>query len=253
MSSTPIEGLVKGKVVLITGGSRGIGAAIVDAFATHGATVVFTYLGSSEQAEAHVAKHTQLGNVVEALHVDATDSAATQQLIEGIVAKHSRIDVVINNAGITRDNLLLRMTEQQWDDVMATNLKSVFNTTKSAIKHMMKQRSGCFINMSSVVGQNGNAGQSNYAASKAGIIAFTQSIAQEMGSRGIRANAVAPGFIATEMTSQLPEAELAKWLSDISLGRAGQPADIANVCLFLASDMAAYVTGQTLTVDGGMR
>ncbi len=244
--------VLDGKVVLITGGARGIGAGLVRTFAGAGARVVFTYIGSSERAEALVKEIGANGGSAEAQLADAADTARAQALVDDIVARHGRIDCVVNNAGITRDNLILRMTEQQWDEVMANNLKSAFNTTKAAAKHMMKQRSGCFINMSSVVGMGGNAGQSNYAASKAGMIAFTQSIAKELGSRGIRANAVAPGFIETEMTAALPEAELAKWKAGIPLGRGGTVDDVANVCLFLASDLAAYVTGQTLRVDGGM-
>jgi 3-oxoacyl-[acyl-carrier protein] reductase len=215
--------------------------------------VVFTYIGSAERALALVDEVVAAGGRAEAELADATDTARAQTLIDGIVSRHGRIDCVVNNAGITRDNLILRMTEQQWDEVMANNLKSAFNTTKAAAKHMMKQRTGSFINMSSVVGMGGNAGQANYAASKAGMIALTQSIAQELGSRGVRANAVAPGFIETEMTAALPEAELQKWKAGIPLGRGGTVEDVANACLFLASDMAAYVTGQTLRVDGGMR
>ena len=245
-------GMLDGKVALITGGSRGIGAALVRAFAREGARVVFTYMGSAERAEALAGELSAAGRAVESHQADAADTAGTQQLIDGIVQRHGRLDIVVNNAGITRDNLILRMSEQQWDEVMATNLKSAFNTTKAAAKHMMKQRAGAIINITSVVGIDGNAGQANYAASKAGMIALTQSIAKELGSRGVRVNAVAPGFIETEMTASLPEAELAKWKAGIPLGRGGSVDDVANVCLFLASDMAAYVTGQTLRVDGGM-
>lgn len=245
-------GMLDGKVALITGGSRGIGAALVRAFAREGARVVFTYMGSAERAEALVGELSAAGRAVESHQADAADTTGTQQLIDGIVQRHGRLDIVVNNAGITRDNLILRMSEQQWDEVMATNLKSAFNTTKAAAKHMMKQRAGAIINITSVVGIDGNAGQANYAASKAGMIALTQSIAKELGSRGVRVNGVAPGFIETEMTASLPEAELAKWKAGIPLGRGGSVDDVANVCLFLASDMAAYVTGQTLRVDGGM-
>ncbi len=245
-------GMLDGKVALITGGSRGIGAALVRAFAREGARVVFTYVGSAERSEALMRELSAAGRAVEGHQADAADTVGTQQLIDGIVQRHGRLDIVVNNAGITRDNLILRMSEQQWDEVMATNLKSAFNTTKAAAKHMMKQRAGAIINITSVVGIDGNAGQANYAASKAGMIALTQSIAKELGSRGVRVNAVAPGFIETEMTASLPEAELAKWKAGIPLGRGGSVDDVANVCLFLASDMAAYVTGQTLRVDGGM-
>ncbi len=241
-----------GKVALITGGTRGIGKGIVELFAAEGATVVFTYAGSTDKAAALVAALTAQGATVQAVQADAADFALAQQVIDDIVKQHGKIDVVVNNAGITRDNLLLRMTEQQWDEIMAANLKSVFNYTKAASKYFLKQRSGAFINMSSVVGIGGNAGQSNYAASKAGLNAFTMSIAKELGSRNIRANAVAPGFIKTEMTDAIPEAELQKWLSGIPLARAGTVDDVAQLCLFLASDAATYITGQVIQVNGGM-
>jgi len=247
-----MSGVLAGKVALVTGGTRGIGRGIVVAFAQAGATVVFTYAGSVDKAEALVAELTAAGHTVEGHQADAADLAAAQAVVDGIVARHGRLDVVVNNAGITRDNLLLRMTEKQWDDVMTTNLKSAFNYTKVASKVMMKQRDGVFIHMGSVVGQGGNAGQSNYAASKAGLVGFSKSIARELGSRNIRSNVVAPGFIATEMTAAIPEAELAKWLADIPLNRAGTVDDVAQTCVFLASPAAAYISGQVLGVDGAM-
>lgn len=237
---------------MITGGSRGIGAGLVREFAAQGATVVFTYAGSKDKADAIVAELTAQGHKVQAIQADAVDHARAAEVVDGIVKDYGKLDVVVNNAGITRDGLLLRMGEAQWDDVMNANLKSVFNYTKAASKHMLKQRSGSIINMSSVVGVDGNAGQANYAASKAGIIGFTQSVAKELGSRGVRCNAVAPGFIATEMTGQLPEAELQKWLGGIPLGRAGSVDDVAKLCIYLASPWSSYITGQTIRVDGGM-
>jgi 3-oxoacyl-[acyl-carrier protein] reductase len=241
--------LLQNQVALITGGSRGIGRSLVLAFVQHGATVVFTYAGNTAKAQETEAL---CGGKAKGVQADAADFALAQTVVDAVVAEHGRLDCVVNNAGITRDNLLLRMTEAQWDEIMAANLKSVFNYTKAATKTMLKQRSGCFINLSSVVGLNGNAGQSNYAATKAGIIAFTQSVAKELGSRSIRANAIAPGFIATEMTDSLPPAELEKWLGGIALGRAGKPEEVADLALFLASPMAQFITGQTIVIDGGM-
>jgi 3-oxoacyl-[acyl-carrier protein] reductase len=244
--------LLEGKVALITGATRGIGRAIATEFARHGAHVVFTYRASAEKAVSLIEEITAMGVQVAGFQSDASSMEATQKLIDDIVAQFGRLDVVVNNAGITQDTLLLRMSEEQWNNVIQTNLNSVFFTTKAALKTMLKQKSGSFINMSSVVGIQGNAGQANYAASKAGIIAFTKSVAREVGSRGIRANSVAPGFIATEMTAAIPEKELETWLTGIPLKRAGDVLDVANLCVFLASDMSTYITGQVLNVDGGM-
>lgn len=243
---------LSGKVVLVTGGSRGIGAAVVEAFANAGATVLFTYAGATAHANALVEKLQAKGKTVEAVQANAADFELAQTVVNTLVEKYARIDVVINNAGITRDNLLLRMTEAQWDEVLANNLKSVFNYTKAAARFMLKQKSGCFINIGSVVGIDGQAGQANYAASKAGIMAFTRTTAKELGSRNIRANVIAPGFIETDMTAALPTAETEKWLQGIPLGRAGKANEVADLCLFLASDYAGYITGQVLCIDGGM-
>lgn len=244
--------LLTDKVALITGATRGIGKAIATAFAAEGAHVFFTFRSSVEKAQALEAELKEKGVSAKGYQADAGDFAATEAVIKDILDTHGRIDVVVNNAGITQDNLLLRMNEDQWNNVLTTNLNSVFYTTKSVLRAMLKQRSGSFINISSVVGVQGNAGQANYAASKAGMIGFTKSVAREIGSRGIRANVVAPGFIATEMTDALPEKELATWLENIPLKRAGQPNDVANLCVFLASDMSTYITGQVFNVDGGM-
>jgi len=214
--------------------------------------VAFTYRSSVEKAQALEAELQAHGTQIKGYQTDAADFAAVQELVKDILDTFGRIDAVVNNAGITQDNLLLRMSEEQWEKVMQTNLNSVFYTTKAVLKPMLKQRSGSFINISSVVGVQGNAGQANYAASKAGMIGFTKSVAREVGSRGIRANVVAPGFIATEMTAELPEKELSTWLEGIPLKRAGEPQDVADLCAFLASDMSTYITGQTITVDGGM-
>jgi 3-oxoacyl-[acyl-carrier protein] reductase len=244
--------LLEGKVALVTGATRGIGRGIALAFADHGAHVAFTYRSSVQHAESLVAEIKEKGVEVAAFQADAANFEATQEVVKGIQERFGRIDVVVNNAGITKDTLLLRMKEEQWNDVLQTNLNSVFFTTKAVLRNMLKQRSGSFINISSVVGLQGNAGQANYAASKAGIIGFTKSVAREVGSRGIRANVVAPGFIRTEMTAELPEKELATWLEGIPLKRAGEVSDVANLCVFLASDMSTYITGQVLNVDGGM-
>lgn len=244
--------LLDGKVALITGGTRGIGRAIAETFARQGAHVAFTYRSSVEKAQALEQDLQAHGTQVKGYQTDAGDFAAVQEMIKDILDAFGHIDAVVNNAGITQDNLLLRMSEEQWEKVMQTNLNSVFYTTKAVLKPMLKQRSGSFINISSVVGVQGNAGQANYAASKAGMIGFTKSVAREVGSRGIRANVVAPGFIATEMTAELPQKELATWLEGIPLKRAGEPQDVADLCVFLASDMSTYITGQTITVDGGM-
>jgi 3-oxoacyl-[acyl-carrier protein] reductase len=244
--------LLDGKVALITGGTRGIGRAIAETFAQQGAHVAFTYRSSVEKAQALETELQAHGTQIKGYQTDAGDFAAVQEMIKDILATFGRLDAVVNNAGITKDNLLLRMSEEQWEQVIQTNLSSVFYTTKAALKPMLKQRSGSFINISSVVGLQGNAGQANYAASKAGMIGFTKSVAREVGSRSIRANVVAPGFIATEMTAELPEKELATWLEGIPLKRAGAPQDVADLCVFLASDMSTYITGQVMTVDGGM-
>lgn len=242
-------GLLDGKIALVTGGTRGIGKGICQKFVEEGATVVFTYLSSDEKAKA---LQSELGENSLAIKSDAAQLEQAEDLINQIVEKYGQLDVVVNNAGITRDNLLMRMKEEDWDAVMNTNLKSVFNVTKAVQRTMLKQRSGSIINITSVVGVQGNAGQANYAASKAGIIGFTKSIAKELGSRSIRCNAVAPGFIETEMTEALDENVVDEWRKSIPLKRGGTPEDVANAVTFLASDMSSYVTGQTISVCGGM-
>lgn len=244
--------LLEGKIALVTGGTRGIGKGICLKFAQEGATVVFTYLNSEEKAKQLQQELSALGVQAEAIRSDAANYEQTEALINQIVEKYGQLNVVVNNAGITRDNLLMRMKEEDWDAVMDTNLKSVFNVTKAVQRTMLKQRSGSIINISSIVGVQGNAGQSNYAASKAGIIGFTKSIAKELGSRNIRCNAITPGFIETEMTEALDQKVVEEWRKDIPLKRGGTPEDVANAVLFLASDLSAYVTGQTLSVCGGM-
>lgn len=244
--------LLEGKVALITGASKGIGRKIAEEYAKQGAKVAFTYLSSVEKGQALEQELQAYGTQVKGYRSDASKFAEAEQLINDIVADFGTIDIVVNNAGITKDGLLMRMTEENWDDVINVNLKSIFNVTKAASKVMMKARKGVFINMSSVVGVQGNAGQANYAASKAGIIGFTKSVAKELGSRNIRANVVAPGFIKTEMTEVLDPKVVEGWEAGIPLKRAGETQDIANVCVFLGSDMSAYVTGQTLSVCGGM-
>jgi 3-oxoacyl-[acyl-carrier protein] reductase len=244
--------LLEGKVALITGASKGIGRKIAEKFVEQGAHVAFTYLSSVEKGEA-LENELQTGGVkVKGYRSDASNFAEAEKLIEAIVADFGTLDIVVNNAGITKDGLLMRMTEENWDDVLNINLKSIFNVTKAASKIMMKNRQGVFVNMSSVVGVQGNAGQANYAASKAGIIGFSKSIAKELGSRNIRTNVVAPGFIRTEMTDVLDPKVVEGWAQAIPLKRAGEPEDVANVCVFLASDMSAYVNGQVLSVCGGM-
>ncbi len=242
--------LLEGKVALITGGSRGIGEALVRKFAEHGALVAFTYVSASskERAEQLAA---ELGPSARAYQSDAGDYAQAEALVAQVTADFGKLDVLINNAGITRDTLMLRMTEQQWDEVIQTNLKSVFNLTKHALKPMLRS-AGSIINMSSVVGVFGQAGQANYAASKAGIIGFSKSIAKEYGSRGIRCNAVAPGFIETEMTAALDEKTRDGYLAAIPMKRLGTGDDVANACIFLASDMGAYVSGQVISVCGAL-
>jgi len=244
--------LLKDKIALITGGSRGIGAAIVRKFAANGATVAFTYHSSSAAADAIVNELTANGATVKAYQSDAGSYDQAEQLVKDVIEDFGRVDILINNAGITRDNLMLRMNESQWDEVIHTNLKSVFNLTKHVLRPMLKSRSGSIINMSSVVGEFGNAGQANYAASKAGIFGFTKSIAKEVGSRSIRCNAIAPGFIATEMTDKLDEETKEKFLSGIPLKRYGNPDEVADACLFLASDLSTYVSGQTISVCGAL-
>lgn len=244
-------GLLTNKVALITGASKGIGKAIAEQFIAEGAKVAFTYLSSVEKGEALEAELSMRGEA-KGFRSDASSSEQAEQLIKDIVAHYGQIDIVVNNAGITKDTLLMRMTEEDFDRVLSVNLKSVFNTTKHVQRLMLKQRSGSIINMSSIVGVKGNAGQSNYAASKAGIIGFTKSIALELGSRGIRCNAIAPGFIETEMTDSLNADTVESWRNAIPLKRGGQPLDIANACVFLASDMSTYITGQVLQVDGGL-
>lgn len=244
--------LLQNKVALVTGASRGIGREIAKKFAEQGANVAFTYLSSIEKGQALEAELTAYGIKAKGYRSDASDFAAADQLVVDVVADFGTLDILVNNAGITRDTLLMRMYEEQWDEVLRVNLKSVFNLTKAATKPMMRAKSGSIINMTSVVGLMGNAGQANYSASKAGIIGFTKSIAKELGSRNIRSNAIAPGFIETEMTGELNEKALEDWLKNIPLKRAGQGEDVANACIFLASDMSKYITGQTLQVDGGM-
>ncbi|HEX8516861.1 MAG TPA: 3-oxoacyl-[acyl-carrier-protein] reductase [Bacteroidia bacterium] len=244
--------LLEGKVALITGASRGIGRGIALRFAEQGASVAFTYLSSVEKGEALAKELEAYGVKAKGYRSDAADFKAADELVTSVVADFGTIDVLVNNAGITRDTLLMRMSEQQWDEVMNANLKSVFNLTKAVQKPMLKQRKGSIINMSSVVGVKGNAGQSNYAASKAGIIGFTKSVALELGSRNIRSNAIAPGFIETEMTEVLDPKVVQGWRDTIPLKRGGSVDDIANATIFLASDMSAYITGQTINVCGGM-
>lgn len=244
--------LLENKTALITGGSRGIGKAIALRFASEGANIAFSDLYYDEQAIQLEKEIKDLGVKARAYASDASNYEASVALIDQVFEDFGSIDILVNNAGITRDNLLMRMTEQDWDLIMKVNLKSVFNLTKSVQKVMLKQRYGSIINMSSVVGVSGNSGQSNYSASKAGIIGFTKSIAQELGSRNIRCNAIAPGFIETEMTAKLPDDVRADWIKDIPLRRAGLPGDVANTALFLASDLSAYVSGQVINVCGGM-
>lgn len=244
--------LLQGKTAIITGGSRGIGKGIAQVFAQHGANVAFTYSSSAESALALEKELAEQGVKAKAYQSDAANYEQAHKLVEDVVNDFGSVDVLINNAGITKDNLLMRISEEDFDKVIEVNLKSVFNMTKAVQRTMLKQRSGSIINMSSVVGVKGNAGQTNYAASKAGILGFTKSVALELGSRNIRCNAIAPGFIETEMTGKLDEAVVQGWRDAIPLKRGGTPEDIANACVFLASDLSAYVTGQTLNVDGGM-
>lgn len=244
--------LLEGKVAIITGASRGIGKGIAEVFAKNGANVAFTYSSSAESALALENDLIALGVKAKGYKSNAADFNEAQKLVEDVLAEFGTIDILINNAGVTKDNLLMRMSEEDFDAVININLKSVFNMTKVVQKTMLKNRAGSIINISSVVGVKGNAGQANYAASKAGMIGFTKSIALELGSRNIRCNAIAPGFIETEMTAKLNEDVVQGWRDTIPLKRGGKPEDIANACVFLASDMSTYVTGQVLNVDGGM-
>lgn len=244
--------LLKGKVALITGASRGIGRAMAQKFAQEGATVAFTYLSSVEKGQALEEELRQFGGQVKGYRSDASDFKAADDLITQVIADFGKLDVLVNNAGITKDGLLMRMSEEQWDTVINVNLKSVFNLTKAAIKPMMKAKVGSIINLTSVVGIRGNAGQANYAASKAGIIGFTKSVALELGSRNIRSNAIAPGFIETEMTGEINEKAVEEWKQQIPMKRGGQPDEVADCAVFLASDLSRYITGQVLQVDGGM-
>ncbi len=247
--------LLEGKVAIVTGAARGIGEAIAIKFAEHGAHVAFTYVSdsSAEKAAALEGKLKAMGVKARSYKSNAADFSACEIFVNDVLKEFGNVDICVNNAGISKDNLLLRMTPEQWDDVMQVNLKSVFNMTKQVIRSMMKAKAGSIINMSSVIGEMGNAGQSSYAASKAGIIGFTKSIAKELGSRNVRCNAIAPGFVETDMTSYLKEGEAAdKYKADIPLNRFASTEDIANACLFLASNMGSYVTGQVLSVCGGL-
>lgn len=245
--------MLEGKVALITGASRGIGLGIAREFAAQGANVAFTYLSSEEKARALEAELSAQGVKAKGYKSDAGSYLEAEKLINDIISDFGDLEIVVNNAGITKDGLLLRMSEEQWDAVIDTNLKSVFNITKHASRHMMKQRKGSFINMSSVVGRDGNAGQANYSASKAGVIGFTQSIAKELGSRNIRCNAIAPGFIQTEMTEALDTKVVEEWNKMIPLGRPGSTKDVADLTVFLASDRSAYISGQVINVCGGLQ
>jgi 3-oxoacyl-[acyl-carrier protein] reductase len=244
--------LLEGKVAIITGASRGIGSGIAKIFAQHGAQVAFTYSSSAESALALEKELLAFGSKAKGYQSNAANYEEAHQLVDDVITDFGTVDILINNAGITKDNLLMRMSEEDFDKVIEINLKSVFNMTKAVQKIMLKNRAGSIINMSSVVGVKGNAGQANYAASKAGMIGFTKSIALELGSRNIRCNAIAPGFIETEMTAKLNEEVVKGWRDAIPLKRGGSPEDVANVCVFLGSDMSAYVTGQVINVDGGM-
>ena len=244
--------LLKGKIAIVTGASRGIGKEIARSFIAQGATVAFTYRSSEEQALALEKELTANGGTAKGFQSDAAKFDDAENLVKAVLDSFGTVDIVVNNAGITDDTLLMRMTEEQWDRVVEVNLKSCFNLTKAVMRTMLKARAGSIINISSVVGVQGNPGQANYAASKAGILGFTKSVALELGSRNIRCNAIAPGFIETEMTEKLDADVVQGWRDTIPLKRGGSPADVANACVYLASDMSSYVTGQTLNVCGGM-
>lgn len=244
--------LLEGKTALITGASKGIGNAIAHTYAEQGANVAFTYLSSVEKGQALENELQEKGIKAKGYRSDASDFKAAEELINGVINDFGSLDVLINNAGITKDTLLMRMTEEMWDQVIQINLKSMFNTVKAATRQLMKQKNGSIINMSSIVGIKGNAGQANYSASKAGIIGFSKSVAIEFGSRNIRCNVVAPGFIETEMTGALDENLVKQWTDAIPLKRGGKPEDVANLCVFLGSDLSTYITGQVIQVDGGL-
>ena len=244
--------LLEGKTALITGASKGIGRSIARRFAEQGANIAFTYLSSVEKGLALEKELIETGVKAKGYRSDASDFTAAEQLINDVVGEFGSLDILVNNAGITQDNLLIRMTEEMWDKVINVNLKSCFNTVKAATRTFMKQRGGSIINLTSVVGLRGNAGQANYAASKAGIVGFTKSVALELGSRNIRSNAIAPGFIETEMTAELDQNTVQSWREAIPLKRGGTPENVADLAVFLASDMSSYITGQVLQVDGGM-
>lgn len=243
--------LLKGKTAIITGATRGIGKGIAEIFAKNGCNIAFTYASSVEKAK-QLEEELGQGVKVKGYQSDASDYDAAQKLVDDVLAEFGQIDIVVNNAGITKDNLLMRMSLEDYEEVIRVNLNSAFNLTKAVVKPMMKQRKGSIINMSSVVGRKGNAGQANYAASKAGLIGFSKSVALELGSRNIRCNVIAPGFIETEMTEKLDQKVVEEWRAGIPLKRGGTPEDIANACLFLGSDLSDYITGQVLSVDGGM-
>lgn len=245
-------GLLNGKTALITGASRGIGKDIAVRFAKEGADIAITNIADDDEFKSAVQEIANLGVKAKGYVFNVASFEDSNKFVGNVLADFGKIDILVNNAGITRDTLLMRMTEDQWDAVIAVNLKSVFNLTKAVIQPMLKQKGGSIINMSSVVGVSGNAGQSNYSASKAGILGFTKSVAKEVGSRNIRVNAIAPGFIITEMTDKLPEDVKNEWINKIPLKRGGTPADVANTALYLASDLSSYVTGQTIHVCGGM-
>ncbi len=244
--------LLENKIAFVSGASRGIGKGIVMELAKHGANVAFTYRSSASEAEVIEKELQAMGVKAKAYQSNAADFAQTQTIIDDVITTFGGLDIVVNNAGITKDNLLMRMTEEAWDEVMNTNLKSCFNVVKAVQRQLLKQRSGSIINISSIVGNGGNAGQANYSASKAGMNGFTKSVAKELGSRGIRCNAIAPGFIETEMTHGLNEEQKKAWLETIPLKRAGSPTDVAGLVVFLASDMSSYVTGQVINVCGGL-
>jgi 3-oxoacyl-[acyl-carrier protein] reductase len=245
--------MLKGKTAIITGASRGIGKGIAELFAKNGCNIAFTFASSVEKARAFEAElSSQFGVKAIGYQSDAANFTAAQTLVDQVLVDFGNIDILINNAGITKDTLIMRMNEEQWDDVINTNLKSAFNMTKACLKTFLKNRAGSIINMSSVIGVTGNAGQANYAASKAGMIGLTKSVAKELGSRNVRCNALAPGFIQTEMTSSLDENVVKQWVEGIPLKRGGTTQDVANACLFLASDMSSYITGQTINICGGM-